>query len=49
MLFAKIVLLIAILIAVALGVFMRVRAWRRRKRDERDRWNDELARDIRNL
>lgn len=47
--FAKVVLIIAVLVAVALGLFMRVRAWRRRKRAERAKWDAELARDLRNL
>lgn len=49
MLFAKIVLIVAILVAAGLGVFMRVRAWNRRKREARARWNAELARDLREL
>ncbi|WP_017793612.1 hypothetical protein [Leucobacter salsicius] len=49
MLFAKVILIIAIVLAAALGVFMRVRAWRRRKQAERARWNAELARDLRDL
>lgn len=49
MLFAKIVLIAAVLVAASLGIFMRVRAWRARKIAERARWEQELARDLRDL
>lgn len=46
MVLAKVVLVAAIACAVALGIMMRVRAWRRRRRAERARWEAELARDL---
>lgn len=48
-LFAKVVLIVAIILAASLGLFMRVRAWQRRKRAERARWESELERDLRDL
>ncbi|MHA3683889.1 hypothetical protein ACXR2T_04090 [Leucobacter sp. HY1910] len=49
MLFAKFVLIAAIVAAASLGLFMRVRAWRVRKIAERARWESELSRDLRDL
>lgn len=47
MLFAKFVLVAAILVAVVVGLYMRVRAsWRKRK-EELAKFNAELARDLR--
>lgn len=45
---AKVVLIVAILVAVALGVFMRVRAWRRRRAHAKAVWQAELDRELRN-
>lgn len=44
---AKVVLIVAILIAITLGVFMRVRAWRRRRAQAKAAWQAELDRDLR--
>lgn len=44
---AKTLLIIAILVAVGLGVFLRVRAWRRRRAAAKAAWQAELDRDLR--
>ncbi|QIM18887.1 hypothetical protein G7066_10330 [Leucobacter coleopterorum] len=46
MLVAKIVLIVAILLAITLGVFMRVRAWRRRLALAKAQRQTELDRDL---
>ena len=47
MLFAKTLLIVAIVIAIVLALALRVRAWRRRAAGERARRLAELERDLR--
>lgn len=47
MLFAKILLVAAIVIAILIAVYLRVRAWRVRRTAERAAWEAELDRDLR--
>ena len=47
MLFAKILLVVLIVIAILLAAYLRVRAWRARRDAERAAWEAELERDLR--
>lgn len=44
--FAKLVLILAILIAIGLAVFLRVRAWRLRRAEAKRAWDAEVRRAI---
>ncbi|QZY52659.1 hypothetical protein [Leucobacter tenebrionis] len=47
MVFAKVLLIIAIVIAILLALYMRWRAWHARRVRERAAWQAELERDLR--
>lgn len=47
MLLAKVLIVSAIVIAILLGLFLRVRAWRARREQERAAWQAELDMDLR--
>lgn len=46
MVLAKVVLIVVILIAITLGLFMRVRAWQSHRARAKAAWQAELDRDL---